>query len=392
MTDVVVEVGPGTVRGPKEARAEWVSAALDCIDDDIALIDDRPVAVDEVWQDVISAVVGDVTDTVVVVHPTWWPSSWVKRVREAAHVVAATVVAVQRTQMLRVETAHRGATIVEIVADFVVVSHPDAGARVVARTGRATADAEAVAAAVARSRAVLVDAPAGVAGAEGLGAAIADRLRAASIRTRFADEDSVRRAAVAAQGSARPADVGGRPSLFRDRGGVAVAAGVVSAVVLCGSFAIGDDVPDPGVGIPSELLVEGRVGVMVPADWSVRRITSGPGSARVQAVSPSDADVALNVTQSAALPHPSLASTANSLGAALSAEPDGVFVDFNPSDRRAGMVAVTYREIRQDHHVVWAVLVDGTVRIAIGCQSAPGREHLVRDACDRAIGSAHAIP
>jgi len=49
--EVVVEVGPATIRGPNDARSEWVSAALDCIDDEMALVDDHPVSVQEVWLD-----------------------------------------------------------------------------------------------------------------------------------------------------------------------------------------------------------------------------------------------------------------------------------------------------------------------------------------------------
>jgi len=52
---------------------------------------------------------------------------------------------------------------------------------------------------------------------------------------------------------------------------------------------------------------------------------------------------------------------------------------------------VTYREIRQDHHIAWIVLVDGSLRIAVGCQSAPGHEEAVREVCDEAIRSAHAV-
>ena len=37
------------------------------------------------------------------------------------------------------------------------------------------------------------------------------------------------------------------------------------------------------------------------------------------------------------------------------------------------------------------VLLDGPVRISIGCQSRPGGEGTVRDACDPAVRSAHAI-
>jgi type VII secretion-associated protein (TIGR03931 family) len=52
---------------------------------------------------------------------------------------------------------------------------------------------------------------------------------------------------------------------------------------------------------------------------------------------------------------------------------------------------VTYREVRAEHEVAWTVLADDGIRIAIGCQSGPHREHLVRDACDQAIQSAHAV-
>ena len=87
--------------------------------------------------------------------------------------------------------------------------------------------------------------------------------------------------------------------------------------------------------MPMTLLVEGRVGVMVPATWTARRITSGPGSARVQVVSPTDSGVALHVTQSVVSQPSSLATTADSLLAALAEAADGAFVEFNPSDRRA---------------------------------------------------------
>jgi type VII secretion-associated protein (TIGR03931 family) len=143
--------------------------------------------------------------------------------------------------------------------------------------------------------------------------------------------------------------------------------------------------------VPMTLLVEGRVGVMVPATWTPRRITSGPGSARVQVVSPADGDIALHITQSL-VPFPStLGHTADSLRTAMAEDVAGVFVEFNPSDHRADRSAVTYREIRQERRIEWAVVVDGAVRIAVGCQSTLGREHLIREACDRAIRSAHAV-
>jgi type VII secretion-associated protein (TIGR03931 family) len=168
-----------------------------------------------------------------------------------------------------------------------------------------------------------------------------------------------------------------------------VGSGIVATLV-CGGFALWGGERSVGE-VSMTWLTEGRVAVSVPSSWNAQRITSGPGSARVQVVSPTDHTIAVHITQSAGMPHTGLAATAHSLRAAWQEEPEGVFVDFDPSARRAGRHAVTYREIRADRHIEWTVLVEDTVRIAIGCQSAPGREHLVRDMCDRAIESAHEI-
>jgi type VII secretion-associated protein (TIGR03931 family) len=227
-----------------------------------------------------------------------------------------------------------------------------------------------------------------VPGAEVLASLIANRMRAIGVSVRIADDGWVLRAAA-------PHRTPDRAPLtrVRDRKALAVFAGTVSAVALCGGLAV---IHDGGSGerteeTPVRLLVEGRVGVLVPAAWTAQRITTGPGSARVQVVSPTDSEVALQITQSLALQASSLEETADSLHAALAHASDGVFVEFNPSDRRADRDAVTYREVRPERHVAWAVLIDGSVRIAIGCQSPPGREHLVRQACERAIHSAHAV-
>jgi type VII secretion-associated protein (TIGR03931 family) len=139
------------------------------------------------------------------------------------------------------------------------------------------------------------------------------------------------------------------------------------------------------------LLVEGRVGVMVPALWEVQRVTSGPGSARVQVVSPDDATLALHITQSSLAAQQSHEQMAESLRRVLGQEPDGVFIEFNPSDSRADHAVATYREIRQDRHVRWFVQIDRSLRIAVGCQSAPGHDDAVREVCDQAIRSAHAV-
>jgi type VII secretion-associated protein (TIGR03931 family) len=76
----------------------------------------------------------------------------------------------------------------------------------------------------------------------------------------------------------------------------------------------------------------------------------------------------------------------------VDAHPPGIFVDFNPTDRRAGRPAVTYREIRPGRDILWTVLVDGDVRICIGCQNAAGRSIAVAAACDDAIRTAQRLP
>jgi type VII secretion-associated protein (TIGR03931 family) len=141
---------------------------------------------------------------------------------------------------------------------------------------------------------------------------------------------------------------------------------------------------------PTTYLTEGRVALTVPANWPAQRVVTGPGSARVRVMSPSDPEVALHLTQSPVAGE-TLGVAAERLKRAIDAEAAGVFVDFNPSGSTAGRPAVTYREVRAGHHVRWSVFVDGPVRISIGCQSRPGDEDAVRDACEQAVRSARAI-
>jgi type VII secretion-associated protein (TIGR03931 family) len=398
MTEVVIEVGPGTIRGANAVRpewAEWVCAALDCIDDEMALVDDHPVSVRDVWDDVMSAVAGEGVDTAVLVCPGWWSTARVDLARQAARTVATEVVVLERIAALR-EGISAETTIVEIASDVTVVTALGTIAAVVPRHGESAADAEAVVAAVGASARVLVDAPVALSGAELLASSIADRMRASGVPVQIPDDGWVRRAAAAqrSRGQSQAAEVAvAGAGRLRDRKAPAVLFGMLSAVVLCGAFAAarGSGSDRSADDLPMALLVEGRIGVMVPATWTAQRITSGPGSARVQVVSRTDGDIAVHITQSAVAQHYSLEETADTLFAALAESADGVFVDFNPSDRRADRDAVTYREVRPARHVAWTVLVEPTVRIAIGCQSVPGREHLVREACERAIRSAHAV-
>jgi type VII secretion-associated protein (TIGR03931 family) len=384
MRGIVVEVGPAAVRGPNHANSEWVSAGIDAIDDELTLIDERPVTVADVWRAVMRDVVGGGADAVVLVCPTWWASSRVDLVRDAACTVAKDCVVLKRAQVLRDGRPDRVTAVLEVAPEFVVVVPPVGHMQVVAR-----GDTEAIVAAIPMSMAVLLDGPEGVEGACPLVGAIADRLRANGVAVTVADINCVRRGVDALPSLQDGHGAQTRSGSHRSRLATAVLAGtLLSAASLCGGFAARQHVPGP---TPMTLLVEGRVGVVVPAKWVVQRVTSGPGSARVQVISPTDADVAVHVTQSSLPPHQSHEQVAESLHSMLSQQPDGVFVDFNPSDRRVGLTVVTYRELRPDHHITWVVLVDGTLRIAIGCQSAPGYEDAVREVCDQAIRSAHAV-
>lgn len=387
MTGILVEVGPATVRGPNHADVEWVSAALDGIDDELTLIDEHPAVVTDVWRTVMNDVVGSSTETVVLVCPTWWASSRVECVRDAASTVATDVVVQRRAAALRARLPDRVTTVVEIAPEFVVVSSPDGGVQVAAR-----GDADAAVAKIPTSMAVVLDAAEGVAGAWVSAAAIADRLRANGVEVTIADRDWGRHTPGAASPEQEVRDPDARRLTRRNRQAIAILTGtLLSAAVVCGGVAASRDVVPSRADLPMTLLVEGRVGVMVPAQWVVERVTVGPGSARVQVVSPTDTDAAVHITQSPLAPHSSHEEVVESLRSTLSQQPDGVFVDFNPSDHRADQSVATYREMRKDHHVAWAVLIDESLRIAIGCQSAPGHEEAVRDACDQAIRSAHAV-
>jgi type VII secretion-associated protein (TIGR03931 family) len=383
VTDVVVEVGPVTVRGPNQAEPEWVSVGIDGIDDELALIDDSAVVVAEVWRKIMVDVVGGAAESIVVVCPTWWPLSRVERVCNAAGAVADDVIALRRAQLV----ADRQMWLVEIAPEFVVVWSPGGNVDVVPR-----GDTDALQARIPMSTLALVDAPEGVEGAGPLAVTIADRLRTNNVEATIADRDWVRRGVDELRSPDETGHLEARPSPKRRGRVTAVAAGtLVSAAVLCGGFAARHNAPAATVDIPMTLLVEGRVGVMVPALWEVQRVTSGPGSARVQVVSPDDATVALHVAQTSLAAQQSHEQMAESLRRVLGEEPDGVFIDFNPSDIRADHAVATYREIRQDRHITWFVLIDRSLRIAVGCQSAPGHDDVVRAVCDQAIRSAHAV-
>lgn len=385
----VIEVGPVTVRG---ALAESAAAAIDCIDDDLAVLDDRPVAVDELWHEVLAGIGGSASDSAVLVCPTWWPEARIARVTAAGERALPDVsdlTVLRRADALRVGRRPVPMAVVEIAPELVVVEGPE-DLHAVARVGDPEQVARAVVATVGTCGVVVIDAPPGVDGAVLLAAGITELLRAASVSVSIAEEAWAQRLPIAspdAQAARRCRE--GRPPARGSRGRAVLGSAGLCVATLCIASAVAAELPEqPPPGEPVTLLVEGRVGVTVPALWSVQRVVSGPGSARVQVVSPADEETALHITQA---PPAAFGTLSQTLRAALDDQPAGVFSDFDPAGSRGGRPAITYRENRPGHRVDWAVLVDDDVRIGIGCQSAPGREPSVRDACDAAVRSAHAV-
>jgi type VII secretion-associated protein (TIGR03931 family) len=403
----IIEVGPGTIRRlccgtGTAADAEVCMAALDAIDERVALVDGSPVTVDSLWRTVLRSLDCGSRDGLIVVHPSWWPASRVGVITATAQ-DPNQVVARPRSWLLTQAESDTGleATVVVEIADRLVVV---AGAEVVAvpRVAEPPLVVEEVAGVIAgmTGAVVAIDAPGTVAGAAALATLIADALRDDGGQKVTEIDDArllqlARRAPKARSASDEPRSAGGAGgarSRARRLGGLAAAGAVlVAAVPAVGAMATmnrhGVPVADK---TPTTFLVEGRVALTVPVNWPTQRVVTGPGSARIQVTSPSDPEVALHVTQSPVTGE-TLSGTAERLKRAIDAEPAGVFVDFNPYGISAGRPAVTYREVRAGHHVRWTVLLDKVVRISVGCQSRPGGEDAVRDVCEQAVRSAHAV-
>ncbi len=403
----IIEAGPGTIRqscceAGTSANAEVVSAALDAIDDRVALVGGRPVAVESLWCAALRSLSCVPGNDVVVLHPSWWPPSRVAVVTAAAATLTGEVLARSRSWLLMQasEAGPEATVVVEIAERLAVV----AGAEIVAvpRRDEPRLVAERVACAIAGMGpgVVVIDATRTVAGSAGLATLIADAVRSSG--PTVVEVDDARLTRLARSALSEPSKPTAHPGRVRSRArrlGVLAACATAVTVFSLAVSAVSTvaTVDRPGAvaahsleTAPATFLVEGRVAVTVPANWPTQRVVAGPGSARVQATSPSDPEVVLHVTQSPVAGE-TLSGTAERLKRAIDAEPAGVFVDFDPSGSTAGRPAVTYREVRANHHVRWTVFVDGPVRISVGCQSRPGDENAVRDACEQAVRSARAI-
>ena len=387
MTKCVVEVGPVSIRGPCDVDQDLVSTALGCIDDEIALLDDHPVAVPAIWRAVFRSALSDCSGPAVLVCPTWWSSARVELVKQAASGLAAQVVSLRRAEVLTAGESGAPA-VVEIAPEFVVIWRSGRVVMAEPRVGEPTDVVTAVADGVGEVSEVLVDAPIDVDGGSSLATAISARLRADGLAVTTVHQNRV---LAGMRGQPRQGVREPGPRARRGPRPEVLAACIVAAGLSCVGLASSFGVDESGAtGVPMTLLIEGRVAVKVPAHWAVQRITAGPGSARVEVMAPDDATAVL-VTQSQVREGERLADTAGMLRNALDDQQDDIFTRFNPNDRRADRPAATYREVREGRQIDWTVFVDDTVRIAVGCQSASGGEQAAQDICDEAIRSAHAV-
>lgn len=371
------EIGPGTIRllypGSGCAPADSARVVLAAGSDPMTLLGDEPVATADLWVSVFEPLLAGRTD-VLLVHPSWWASDRVDMVVRAAGTVARAVTAIGRGELL-----HPGAVFVEIGPEFVAFGDGRVIAGAETRCTRNSVLVERIVERLPGGR-VHIDAPTGVAGADALGALLARRLRTAGRPVRRLTDRHLMGALESRRADSAPAR---RHCGRRCRSVSGIAAVVVVLAVVTGSV-IHHGAPTPAeTGRSTQDLVEGRVTVRAPGGWAVRRVTDGPGSRRIEVVSPADAGAVLHITQSP-VEDGDLAATAAALRAALAGQPVGVFVDFRAEDRRAGRPAVTYRELRSGREIDWTVVLSGRVRIAIGCQNAT-------TACDEAIASAREI-
>jgi type VII secretion-associated protein (TIGR03931 family) len=371
VTATVVEVGPATVRAADQLDPEVVNLAIAFIDDRLALVDDEPVAVADLWSSIMRTALGQRDRPAVLVVPTGWSPRRVDVVLTAARGVATDVVAVSRRDLLD----NGESVILEVGPEMAVIAPPHGP---ITAVPHADPDdlADSIIAQLNPGESILVDGS----------TAIAARLRARGFPADTVDPHSLR---IAAAAWAVPplSDVSDVAPRGRSRV-TAVLTGAVATAVAAGVAMAARPAP---TGIETTLLVEARVGMTVPAHWAVHRIIAGPGSARAEVVSPTDAHVALHLTQSPVAVGATPAQVADALQDALAVQPAEVFVDLSRNDFRAGRPVVSYREIRAGHDIRWWVWADGAVRIGIGCQSPRGGEELVRTACDDAIESAHRV-
>lgn len=388
----VVDVGHALVRTADGGRVRTAdpaltTAAMAFADDPFVLIGDKALPFESVWSDIWDSVLED-SAPVTLLAPSTWPRARLDAVAETLRRRTSDVVVTQRSVAAAAAAGLSGrrCAVVEITPRLVGVTAISEAAEphLVAVVGRTASDhdvAARVAARTAGHHRVVVD---GSGEARALTAAIGRRLTASgeSVRVVVVDGERVLLGSTPAVATTPPTTDGRRwfPG---------VAAATVTTAALTVALGGGTEAPSEQ---PVTVVVEGRVAVNVPALWPVDRVTEGAGSARLQVNSPRADGAALHITQSRVPDGETLAHTADTLRRAVAAEPPGVFVDFDPSESRVGRAVVSYREMRGEREIRWSVMVDGSLRISIGCQTTRGRADDIEQACDEAVRSAHAIP
>ena len=379
----VLEVGPSTVRQlPADDGAaldpEMIACALAGIDDTTVLLHERPVSVASLWRHVLSSTAGSRCAILTLVHPTWWPSERVTRIREWADSVTGDVQTVTRSAVLRRHRMDTAAVVIEIGADTVVVCRDESAPEVL----DGPADVAAILATVTDTdNPVIVDAPCGLPNSQELASAVLNGLQRNGISARMVRIDD----------ALAPAGQRSRGRVLAPASRLPARAAAATVAVVIGTAGVVVARPtEPGTADHMATLLEGRVAVRVPPDWQLTRVTAGPGSRRLQLTSPVNPADALHITQSYA-PEQTYDAVAQSVKRAMSLEPPGVFLDFDPEGRTAGRRVVSYREARIGREVRWFVVLDGSTRISIGCQSAPGLPETVDAVCGAAVSSAREI-
>ncbi|MGH3725351.1 MAG: type VII secretion-associated protein [Mycobacterium sp.] len=444
-TRVAIEVTETAVRartgdGIREAGRSDVRSAVAALDDDVALLPGRVVPSRALWAALFESLITDKNvpvqlDAMQLIHPTTWSPGRLTLISNAARMMAATLTVRSRAlafaeRGVRADMSGRALVVVEVSPSEVavaVVGHgsngePASAVRHLEERSWETRTVGDVARAVARAvetivrnerpgvAAILVDSA-----DNEMGEAIVDAVDRIGLTPGVSQvgEDSVfREFNPAPRGSAfidepetsdahsapewSPA-VASRSTPRLPRRWLAAVMGLAAAIVVTGVVltvaSTRERAPSPtSPALATSLLVEGRVQLMVPAEWAVRRIPAGgAGSARVEVISPKDPEAIVHVTQVRVRSTETLASTAETLRTAMEKEPSGVFTDFKADDRKMDRPAVTYTEVREGHDIAWTVLLDDELRIGVGCQFKKNSFAEVESACKLAIRTAHEV-
>lgn len=442
---VAIEVTETAVRARiddriREAGRSDVRSAVAALDDEMALLPGRVVPSRALWAALFESLLTDRNapvslDSMVLIHPTTWSPRRRTLLSSAARMMAATLTVRSRAFALaergvRADLSGRSFVVVEVAAAEVaitVVGHgsdgePAATVRHLEDRSWETKSAGEVARAVGRAvEEVVRNEPTGVAAIlvdssdTEMGEAIVDAIDRIGLTPGVSQvaEDSVFRdvgqvpriSAFIDEAAEEPAAertsewTPARPARSAPRfprWWSAAAIGLAAAIVVTGvvlTVASTRERPAPTTPVvATSLLVEGRVQLMVPAEWAVRRIPAGgAGSARVEVISPRDPEAMVHVTQVRVKSSETLAATADTLRAAVEKEPAGVFTDFKADDTKMERPAVTYIEVREGHDIAWTVLLDNDLRIGVGCQYKKGSYSDVTQACELAIRTARAV-